>query len=186
MLMAFLECLGAHGASHLPLTLARDPLGMKPLYYANLPAGQGFAFASEVKAFLPLSGFRVEVNRTALRQFLEFGYTFDERATSLRGVYKLPPGHRMEVSGGTPEPPQSYFAPPAPEADSGGITDARVDELFETLSTVVAQHLVADVPVGMLLSGGLDSRTLRIETIKRLRKVVPATNSGHSSGQVVA
>lgn len=139
------------------LFLARDPLGMKPLYYTSLPGGQGFAFASEVKAFLPLSGFRVEMNRTALSQFLEFGYIFDEHATSLQGVYKLPPGHCMEVSEGASGPPRAYFTPPAPDCGTQRDPREREEELFRTLTEVVGQHLVADVPVGMLLSGGLDS-----------------------------
>src|SRR6185436_16516831 len=75
------------------LLLARDPLGMKPLYYAKLPSDQGFVFASEIKAFLALSDFKVKISRDALQQFLEFGYTFDDQATSLEGVFKLPPGH---------------------------------------------------------------------------------------------
>jgi asparagine synthase (glutamine-hydrolysing) len=139
------------------LFLARDPLGMKPLYYTMLPGGKGFTFASEIKAFLALPGFRVEVNRAALRQFLEFGYTFDEHATSLRKVFKLPPGHSMEVENGIPLSPRAYFAAPAPDRKSQRDSRKLEEELFHTLSEVVEQHLIADVPVGMLLSGGLDS-----------------------------
>ena len=94
------------------LLLARDPLGMKPLYYAALPGDQGFVFASEIKAFLALPDFKVKINRDALNQFLEFGYTFDDHATSLEGVYKLPPGHSMEVVNGSPLAPTRYFNPP--------------------------------------------------------------------------
>ena len=139
------------------LFLARDPLGMKPLYYTSLPGGQGFAFASEVKAFLALPDFKVKVDRNALQQFLEFGYTFDDHATSLEGVSKLPPGHLMEVVRGTAQAPQPFFIPPAPEGDDRRKAQAREAELYQTLSEVVAEHLIADVPVGLLLSGGLDS-----------------------------
>ncbi len=139
------------------LFLARDPLGMKPLYYTSLPGDKGFVFASEIKAFLALPGFRVKVNPAALKQFLEFGYIFDEHATSLQGVSKLLPGHRLEVVDGHSTPPEAYFIPPAPdEKDDRGLQE-RVRELHQTLSEVVTQHLVADVPVGLLLSGGLDS-----------------------------
>jgi asparagine synthase (glutamine-hydrolysing) len=140
------------------LLLARDPLGMKPLYYAALPGDQGFVFASEIKAFLALPDFKVKINRNALNQFLEFGYTFDDHATSLEGVYKLPPGHSMEVIEGRPQVPTAYFAPRV-RSEAGG-TPALPDletELYNTLSEVVAQHLIADVPVGLLLSGGIDS-----------------------------
>jgi asparagine synthase (glutamine-hydrolysing) len=154
--------LAIWSASARKLTLARDPLGMKPLYYTRLAGGQGFAFASEVKAFLALPGFKVSVSRPALQQFLEFGYTFDDHATSLEGVYKLPPGHLLEVAGGAYNAPTAFFTPPAPESASsesagGRSLTEREQELYSTLSEVVAQHLIADVPVGLLLSGGLDS-----------------------------
>lgn len=139
------------------LFLARDPLGMKPLYYTALPGERGFVFASEIKAFLALPDFKVKMSRDALQQFLEFGYTFDDHATSLEGVFKLPPGHSMEVVDGSPFDPKPFFAPPAPEIDDRRNQRDRETELYNTLSEVVAQHLIADVPVGLLLSGGLDS-----------------------------
>jgi asparagine synthase (glutamine-hydrolysing) len=145
------------------LFLARDPLGMKPLYYTTLPADQGFVFASEIKAFLALPDFRVKMSRDALQQFLEFGYTFDDHATSLEGVFKLPPGHSMEVLKGKPQRTTAYFTPPVPAPEAGetlalgSALPGLETELYNTLSEVVAQHLIADVPVGLLLSGGLDS-----------------------------
>ncbi|HXI93056.1 MAG TPA: asparagine synthase (glutamine-hydrolyzing), partial [Blastocatellia bacterium] len=144
-------------AADRKLFLARDPLGMKPLYYAALPGDQGFVFASEIKAFLALPDFKVCINRDALEQFLEFGYTFEDHATSLEGVFKLPPGHSMEVVDGVALQPRPFFTPPAPVAGDSPDIRERERELYETLSEVVAQHLIADVPVGLLLSGGLDS-----------------------------
>lgn len=145
------------------LLLARDPTGIKPLYHAELPGGQGFVFASEIKALLALPGFRPRLDRSSLRQFLEFGYTFDDHATSLEGVRKLPPGHLLKVTGGRPGEPRAYFRPSAPgDGGDGGARglQEREEELFSTLSEVVDQHLVADVPVALLLSGGLDSSIL--------------------------
>jgi asparagine synthase (glutamine-hydrolysing) len=139
------------------LTLARDPMGMKPLYYTALPGAQGFVFASEIKAFLRLPDFCVRLNRAALRQFLEFGYCFDHHETVLEGVYKLPPGHWMAVADGVAGVPQAFFVPPAPSENDQRPAREREAELYATLSEVVAQHLTADVPVGLLLSGGLDS-----------------------------
>jgi asparagine synthase (glutamine-hydrolysing) len=144
-------------AHHGKLLLARDPLGMKPLYYAMLPGDQGFVFASEIKAFLALPDFKVRINRDALEQYLEFGYTFDDHATALQGVFKLPPGHYMEVVDGTALQPKPFFTPSAPALNDTREARDREDELYETLSKVVGQHLIADVPVGLLLSGGLDS-----------------------------
>jgi asparagine synthase (glutamine-hydrolysing) len=142
------------------LFLARDPLGMKPLYYTSLPGDQGFVFASEIKAFLALPGFKVKISCDALQQFLEFGYTFDHHGTALEGVFKLPPGHFMEVIKGVPQAPQPFFVPPVPDVDDRRDGQARKTELHDTLSEVVAQHLIADVPVGLLLSGGLDSSVI--------------------------
>jgi asparagine synthase (glutamine-hydrolysing) len=142
------------------LFLARDPLGMKPLYYTALPGDQGFVFASEIKAFLALPDFKVRMSRDALQQFLEFGYTFDDHTTSLEGVFKLPPGHLIEVVNGSPLTPTPFFTAPSTEATVGGDHHQRETELYKMLSEVVAQHLIADVPVGLLLSGGLDSSVL--------------------------
>jgi len=139
------------------LFLARDPLGMKPLYYAELPSNQGFVFASELKAFLALRDFNVKLNREALEQFLEFGFTFDNNATALKGVFKLPPAHSLRIHQGVASNPVPFFEAPLPE--EGGEAD-REAHLYETLSTVVAQHMISDVPVGLLLSGGLDSSVI--------------------------
>jgi asparagine synthase (glutamine-hydrolysing) len=138
------------------LLLARDPMGMKPLYYTPLTGG-GVVFASEVKAFLALGGFRPEINPRALQQYLEFGYVFDGQETSLAGVFKLPPGHAMEIVAGRAARPYAYFSAPTSFGRDAVPFEQRVDELHATLSEVVRQHLVADVPVGLLLSGGLDS-----------------------------
>jgi asparagine synthase (glutamine-hydrolysing) len=138
------------------LFLARDPLGMKPLYYTRLPGDQGVVFASEIKAFLALHDFQPRLNQDAVEQFLEFGYTFDEHATVFEGVFKLPPGTSIDVVGGIASPPRSYFELPRRPAASRSLRETEED-LYETLSEVVPQHLIADVPVGLLLSGGLDS-----------------------------
>lgn len=139
------------------LLLARDPLGMKPLYYTTLPGRKGVAFASEIKAFLALPGFTARMEPTALRQFLEFGYTFDQERTSLAGVAKLPPGSWLECSNGAVGRPVTYFTLPAPDPNDRRGREAREEELHAVLSQVMEEHLIADVPVGLLLSGGLDS-----------------------------
>jgi asparagine synthase (glutamine-hydrolysing) len=142
------------------LLVARDPLGMKPLYYTTDPIAGGFAFASEIKAFLALEGFEAAPNPRSVQQFLEFGYVFDAHDTSLAGISKLPPGHAMEIVAGRAGMPYAFFTPRL--ADPGNIRslEQTADELFVTLDEVVRQHLVADVPVGMLLSGGLDSSVI--------------------------
>ncbi len=140
------------------LHLARDPMGMKPLYYTRHHGG--FAFASEIKAFAELPDFKLWPSSLGLQQFLEFGYVFDENQTFLEGVYKLTPGHRVEMRAGEKEKIISYFSVPAPDPSDTRVEMERVDELRDALSQVTTEHLIADVPVGLLLSGGLDSSVI--------------------------
>ena len=141
------------------LYLARDPLGIKPLYYWSQD-GCGLAFASEVKAFFALPGFSAKLDRRALGQFLEFGYTFDATHTCLDGVHKVPPGNFLKLSTTGPvAKPEAFYVPQVRDPGSKD-EPGRVEELYETLRRVVEQHLIADVPVGLLLSGGLDSSIL--------------------------
>lgn len=148
------------------LTLARDPMGIKPLYLWRAPSGR-IVFASEIKAFLGLDGFQARPDLRALRQFLEFSFIADPVRASLDGVEKLPPGHVLaigadDVSRGRRPTSRAFYRPPSVVAGETGreSLDARADRLFETLSGVVREHLVADVPVALLLSGGLDSSVL--------------------------
>jgi len=164
------------------LFLARDPLGMKPLYYTALPGDQGFVFASEIKAFLALPDFKVRMSRDALRQFLEFGYTFDEHATAIDGVFKLPPGHSMEVVNGSPLAPKRFFTAPVADANDRLDVREREAELYNTLSEVVAQHLIADVPVGLLLSGGLDSSVIAALAARHTR--ITTISMGFAESQI--
>lgn len=153
--LAGMFALALWDPSSATLHLARDATGMKPLYIA--PSAQGVAFASEIKAFLQLPGFVGRLDPLGLQQFLEFGYVFDEECTSLQGVYKLAPGQRLALRGGKVVERVTWFIPPAPDAGDERGEAKRLAELSETLGQVVAEHLIADVPVGLLLSGGLDS-----------------------------
>ncbi|GAB4203246.1 MAG: N-acetylglutaminylglutamine amidotransferase [Tibeticola sp.] len=137
------------------LHLARDATGMKPLYL--YPAAQGAAFASEVKAFRELPGFVGRLDAHGLQQFLEFGYVFDGCGTSLSGVEKLLPGQRVELRAGRVVRRVTWFTPNSPDHTDERDEAARVAELGVALDLVVGEHLIADVPVGLLLSGGLDS-----------------------------
>jgi asparagine synthase (glutamine-hydrolysing) len=137
------------------LFLFRDPMGIKPLYYW-LPPGGGIVFASELKAVLTFPGFRPSLDRRAIGQFLEFGYTFEEERTILNGVHKLPPGHFLRVRADEKVKLERYFRPEL-VSDRAAKAGEIEEELYATLDDVTAQHLIADVPVGLLLSGGLDS-----------------------------
>jgi asparagine synthase (glutamine-hydrolysing) len=140
------------------LHLARDAMGMKPLYYLAQPGG--VAFASEVKAFAALPGYLPEVDPTALPQYLEFGYVFETGRTMLAGVRKLEPGRRLEIRGGRVTADTAWFEPPAPDLLDTRGEEERLQELGSLLERVVGEHLIADVPLGLLLSGGLDSSVI--------------------------
>lgn len=138
------------------LHLFRDPLGIKPLYYWNLPNQGGVVFASEVRSFLSIDAFKPSLSQNGLSQFLEFGYSIDQTNTIFEGVRKLQPGHRLEIQNNITSE-QIRFYKPTLTLDATSSISSLEESLYETLSTVVKEHLVADVPVGLLLSGGLDS-----------------------------
>jgi asparagine synthase (glutamine-hydrolysing) len=135
------------------LVLARDQFGIKPLYYRVTPGG--IEFASELRA-LP----RGEVDLDALEAFLAFNCV-PAPLTIFRDVRKLPPGHILVWEGG--EPRLERYARPAPAAAADVRREPEAtlaEELRDRLRDSVRAHLVADVPVGVLLSGGVDSALL--------------------------
>lgn len=142
------------------LYLARDPTGMKPLYYGKLPDQKGIVFASEVKAWLQIPGFQPTLDPQSLHQFLEFGYTFDQDRTILANVNKIPPGCYLKIQRGEIQEIHRYFTPPSAVSKPAIKAADQLEELYETFKQVVSEHLLADVPVGILLSGGLDSSLL--------------------------
>ncbi|MBV8462978.1 MAG: asparagine synthase (glutamine-hydrolyzing), partial [Acidimicrobiales bacterium] len=134
------------------LTLARDRIGKKPLYVWR--RGTELAFASELKAFFPL-GRSLEVDRQAFTEYLHLGYVPDPHSIWLE-VEKLPPGHvgQFEHGNWLTRPYWHLNVEPAGVAVE---SSDPVDELHGRLSNAVADRLVADVEVGVLLSGGVDS-----------------------------
>ncbi|HZC66094.1 MAG TPA: asparagine synthase (glutamine-hydrolyzing) [Candidatus Dormibacteraeota bacterium] len=146
------------------LFLARDPLGIKPLYYTQ--TADGFAFASEVRALLAADKSLGKLSQDALTSYLLFG-SVSEPVTMLEGVFSLPPGHRMLLY--VPDRRRTPRARPwwdptrSPAArDPKKIYDLSnaAKRLRPLLEDAVASHLVADVPVGLFLSSGLDSSAI--------------------------
>jgi asparagine synthase (glutamine-hydrolysing) len=134
--------------------LARDRAGEKPLLYAA--SAGSLRFASELKALLADPGFPRVVDLTALNHFLAQGFV-PGSSSILSGVSKLPPGHAFEFDLATGRGRRwRYWALP-PFADDGAAADELVDALERLLEQAVRSQLVADVPVGVLLSGGVDS-----------------------------
>jgi asparagine synthase (glutamine-hydrolysing) len=137
------------------LLLARDRAGEKPLFYAH--AGGTLWFASELKSLLAAPAFSRVLDREALDFYLAYGYVPGHRCI-LRGVNKLPPGHAaaFHLERGRLDVRPYWRLPPAPTGP-GPDAATLVDELDELLLDSVRGQLVADVPVAVLLSGGLDS-----------------------------
>jgi asparagine synthase (glutamine-hydrolysing) len=143
------------------LFAARDRAGEKPFYYRE--DGDRLAFASEIKALLADPACPRRLDPAALDWYLAYGYTPPERSM-LQGVRKLPPAHALEYDLRTSRLRQwQYWSLPEPEGDAARVTPAGVcdeallEELERLLLDSVRLRLVADVPVGILLSGGLDS-----------------------------
>jgi asparagine synthase (glutamine-hydrolysing) len=134
------------------LVLARDRLGKKPLLWTTLPDGT-LAFASELKALLRLPGLPRDVDLGALDAYLALQYV-PGSGTALRGVEKLPPGHLLVWENGRVTV-ERYWSP-QPAAPSAA-DDEWLERVRDEVTAAVRRRLVADVPLGALLSGGIDS-----------------------------
>jgi asparagine synthase (glutamine-hydrolysing) len=136
------------------LLLARDRLGIKPLYY--LYTNEFLLFASEVKALLAHPGVRAEFNRGTLQEYLAFGYVVGSE-TMFAGVRKLQPGHLLEAQEPETLSIEPYWDPPQEEDSDHSSRKYYVQTYREQLEQSVESHLMSDVPLGVFLSGGLDS-----------------------------
>ncbi|MFN7177517.1 MAG: asparagine synthase (glutamine-hydrolyzing), partial [Thermaurantiacus sp.] len=159
------------------LLLARDRLGEKPLYYGW--AGPVFLFGSELKALRAHPEFHAEIDRGALAQFLRFTYVPAPRSI-WKGIFKLEPGCILRIDAARPTPPQKEPLRPGETADGVALwrywsladvvetgsanplrdTGEALDLLENTLSAAVRRQMVADVPLGAFLSGGVDSSAI--------------------------
>jgi asparagine synthase (glutamine-hydrolysing) len=131
------------------LLLVRDRLGIKPLYYRLLP--DGIAFASELKALMLLG--TPEIDPSAVRDFLFHGYVPAPK-TIYRGICKLPAGHTLTWHAGNVSV-ERFWNPSTAIVERDA--DETAQQLDALLRDVIPQHTVSDVPVGVFLSGGIDS-----------------------------
>jgi asparagine synthase (glutamine-hydrolysing) len=149
--------------------LARDRAGIKPLYYAKI--GGMFLFASEVRALLASGLIAPKISAQAVIAYLLFG-SVGEPTTLVEGIFSLPPGHCMAITcddRGAAVEPKAYWEPAqfsgdhtgakagSPNSNAGTTPAARVRSL---LDDAVRGHLIADVPVGVFLSSGIDSTAI--------------------------
>jgi asparagine synthase (glutamine-hydrolysing) len=137
------------------LFLARDRLGIKPLYYYW--DGQSLLFASEIKAILAAKYVQPAINPQAIWDYLTFRYV-PQPQTIWQNIYKLRPGHTLTISSQQPEPVMRRYWD-IPYGDDGVAKDETeyIREFEHLFLDAVRLRLIADVPVGILLSGGLDS-----------------------------
>ena len=137
------------------LFLARDRAGEKPLYWAEHRGG--LVFASELKALMADPEFPRRLSPEGLAYYLSFGYVPGDKCI-LEGVHKLPPAHCLSwsLTGGAPKINRYWDIPSARRDDASSI-DELTDDLQRLLTAAVSEQLVADVPLAVLLSGGVDS-----------------------------
>ena len=147
--------IAIHDSARDTLFLARDRSGEKPLYYRH--HGHGFAFASELKALMADRTLARDVDPDALRDYLAYGYVIGARSM-LRGISKLPPAHCMtyKLRDNSIQLRRYWDLPPF-ETGRAATLDELCDELEVLLRRSVQRRLLADVPVGVMLSGGVDS-----------------------------
>ncbi|SDA29144.1 XrtA/PEP-CTERM system amidotransferase [Sphingomonas sp. NFR15] len=144
-----------HDAARQSLFLARDRMGVKPLHYAELPDG-AVAFASELKGLLAHPLLRRTPQITAIEDYLAFGYVPDDTCL-VAGVKKLPAGHWLLLERGKPVPAPSRWWGIDFSRRATGSRKALAEELVERMRAAVTLRMVADVPLGAFLSGGVDS-----------------------------
>lgn len=149
------------------LTLGRDRMGEKPLYYGWQGNGShaSFLFCSEIKALKAHPAFTAPINRDALCLLMRHN-CIPAPHSIYQGIYKLPPGHLLTVSLAKPEPELVRYWSLAQAAAAGvaapfkGTDEQAIDELESLLKSAVSQQMMADVPLGAFLSGGIDSSTI--------------------------
>jgi asparagine synthase (glutamine-hydrolysing) len=164
------------------LFCVRDRLGIKPFYYYW--DGRTFAFASEIKALLMHPAVSAELEEQVLPEYLAFGYVSEER-TLFRGIRKLMPGHHLtlDVSDARPSPKiQRYWDPPAARPSKASESEL-IAETRRRLEETVRMRLMSDVPLGMFLSGGVDSSAIAALTRRLTNGPVKTFSVGYAEEQ---
>jgi asparagine synthase (glutamine-hydrolyzing) len=150
---AFTFCI--YDNSEECLFFARDRAGEKPLFYIHEP--NRFIFASELKALMADPTIRKKIDLNALEFYLAYGYVPGGHCL-LERVHKLPAAHAMRFSKRTHDlRVWKYWQLPSPKEGAVAATEDLADELQDLLNDAVRRQMIADVPVGILLSGGVDS-----------------------------
>ena len=157
------------------LLLARDRLGIKPLYYRH--SERNIIFGSEIKALLEFPGVEPEFNRSTLPEYLAFGY-LSRPQTMFEGIQKLMPGHTAEIGDTGDISLRQYWDLPAQTTSAPRRESYYVTTYREMLEQCVSSHLMSDVPLGVFLSGGLDSSAIAALATKIRREPLETFSVG--------
>ena len=158
------------------LFAARDRLGIKPFYYRY--DGKSLFFGSEIKAILAHPGVHAELNVGALSEYLAFGYLSGSE-TMFAGIHKLPPAHTLEIDSAGKLNLQNYWDLTVPADPEDRPREFYVKSYREMLESCVSSHLMSDVPLGVFLSGGLDSSAVAALTTKIRREPIETFAVGY-------
>ncbi len=164
---------GIWDAPRRRLLLARDHMGQKPLFFAQI--GETFVFASEVKGVLASGIVRPEVHLEALYHYISLRFIPD-RLTLFNGVHKLPAAHRLVLEAGTARVERFWSF--SFRDKMRGSEEEILDALDDALREAVRAHTLADVPVGAFLSGGIDSSLVTAMMAEQARDPVPTFSIG--------
>lgn len=169
-----------HDARTKQLFLARDRLGVKPLFYTQIPDGS-VIFGSELKALTAHPALRHEVDLAAVDDYMAFGYVPDH-ACIIRGVRKLPAGHTLLLQQGRALPqPVEYWDIDFSKRAKGSQAELS-EELLRLMRQGVVSRMVADVPLGAFLSGGVDSSSVVALMAEHSRQPVKTCSIGFDVG----
>jgi len=159
------------------LFAARDRLGIKPFYYRW--EGSTFLFGSEIKAILAFSNVTAQFNRGALAEYLAFGYLTGPQ-TMFAGIRKLMPGHTLELAERGEPSIEQYWDLSMETDDEPHPREYYVNTYRELFEESVSSHLMSEVPLGVFLSGGLDSSAVAALTKKIRRDRIQTFSVGYS------
>jgi len=159
------------------LFAARDRLGIKPFYYCVQDGT--FLFGSEIKALLAYTGVSANFNPAVLSEYLAFGYVAGEQ-TFFSGIHKLPAAHTLELTASGEIAIKRYWDLSVAEDPGRPPRNYYVGRYRELLEQAVSSHLMSDVPLGVFLSGGLDSSVIAALTAKSRTEPIQTFSVGYA------
>lgn len=162
------------------LFMARDRLGIKPLYYAVTDTE--FLFGSEIKALLAAGTITPRFNAAVLPEFLANRYV-GGASTFYQGIYKLLPGHTLSLTSGSTPATKRYWELPREIDESRLSMKQQALQVRTRLEEAVRAHLISDVPLGLFLSGGVDSTALAVLTGRFTREPVKTFSVGYGDSR---